>query len=132
MSMVIHKNFADFVLFLYIHMAHVDGEYHISEEEAILDKMQKLYPNEANPKQKLKDALDAYHQFDKNNFTALLHDTFFHFHHVKFAQKYKVYTDMFDIVHADGKLHEAEERALKELKRIIDMGAEAAHEPHKE
>ena len=72
--------------------------------------------------------MTAYNKFDKKNLSALIHDSFAHFNTVKFVQKYKVYTDMFDIVHADGKLHEAEERALSELKRIIDMGAEAAHE----
>lgn len=122
--MVIHNSFADFVLFLYIHMAHADGEYHRSENEAILQKVPKLYPTEGDPKAKLKEALDQYKLVKQADIKNIIHDTFLHFDKIKFSQKYKVYTDMFDIVHADGKVHEAEERALKELKTIIDMGAE--------
>ena len=51
-------------------------------------------------------------------------DSFKHFNQVKFAQKYKVYTDMYDIVHADGKVDETETIALDALKKIIDIGAE--------
>lgn len=122
--MVIHNNFADFVLFLYIHMAYADGDYHPAEEKAILEKIPKLYPSEGDPKAKLKSALSAYKEVNSKDTKELIHDTFLHFDQVKFSQKYKVYTDMFDIVHADGKIHEAEERALKELKDIIDAGAE--------
>lgn len=122
--MVIHNNFADFVLFLYIHMAHADGEYHPSEEEAILNKVPKLYPTEGDPVAKLKSAFTAYKEVKHEDIKNIIHDTFAHFSKIKFSQKYKVYTDMFDIVHADGKVHEAEERALKELKEIIDAGSE--------
>lgn len=125
--MVIHKTFADFVLFLFVHMAHADGDYHPSEEKAIMEKLHKLFPTEPDPVKKLKNAVAEYATIDKNDIKTLIHDTFHQFNHVKFSQKYKVYTDMFDIVHADGKLHEAEERALKQLKDIIDAGSEAAH-----
>jgi uncharacterized tellurite resistance protein B-like protein len=125
--MIIHDTFAEFVLFLYIHMAHADGEYHASEEKAIRGKLHKLFPNNANPEEKLKNELEKYKKTKAEDLKVLIHDTFFHFDHIKFSQKYKVYTDMFDIVHADGKLHEAEERALKELKDIIDAGSEVGH-----
>ena len=124
--MTIHDNFADFVLFLYVHMAHADGEYHPSEEEAILNKVPKLYPTEGNPKAKLQAAVSQYKSVKPGDIKSLIHDTFERFKHVKFSQKYKIYTDMFDIVHADGKVHEAEERALSELKEIIEAGSEAS------
>lgn len=124
LNMVIHNSFADFVLFLYIHMAHADGEYHPSEEEAILNKVPKLYPTEGDPVGKLKAAFASYKGVKHDDIKGIIHDTFHHFPHIKFSQKYKVYTDMFDIVHADGKVHEAEERALAELKEIIDAGSE--------
>lgn len=126
--MVIHDTFADFVLFLYIHMAHADGEYHPSEVEAIKEKLPKLFPNERDIDSRYESGLKKYKGVKPDDIKALIHDTFFHFDHVKFSQKYKIYTDMFDIVHADGKVHEAEERALRELKEIIDSGSEANHQ----
>lgn len=122
--MVIHKSFADFVLFLYIHMAHADREFHAEEKEVILERIPKIFPHEGNPQKKLENAIIEYDSIDRSQITSLIRDTFKHFDHVKFAQKYKVYTDMYAIIHADGKVHELETKALQELKQIIDLGAE--------
>ncbi|GAB1444595.1 hypothetical protein MASR2M41_02060 [Flammeovirgaceae bacterium] len=122
--MIIHDNFADFVLFLYIHMAHADGEYHHSEEEAILNKIPKLYHNEGDPVAKLKAGLIAYKKVKPADIKKIVHDTFVHFDHIKFSQKYKVYTDIFVIVNAVGKIHAAEKRSLSELIDIIHAGSE--------
>lgn len=123
--MVIHKSFADFVLFLYVHMAYADGVFHPSEREVILEKMSKLFPTEGDPRKKINAAEKEYLALDTATISSLIRDTFKHFSSVKFAQKYKVYTDMYDIINADGKVDQSETLALNTLKKIIDMGAEA-------
>ena len=124
--MVIHNSFADFVLFLYVHMAHADGDLHVTEVKVIKEKMTKLYQGEDLDK-KFSAALDEYNAFDKKNLNKLFHASFAHFETVKFAQKYRVYGDMYDIIYADGKVVEAETRALDELKDIIDINSEVRH-----
>jgi uncharacterized tellurite resistance protein B-like protein len=121
--MVIHKSFADFVLFLYVHMAHADGEFHLSEKEVILEKIPKLFPGESSPAKKLEIATNEYVKVSPDEITKIIRDTFKHFSEVKFNQKYKVYTDMYDIIHADGKVDESETYVLNELKEIIEMGS---------
>lgn len=123
--MVIHKTFADFVLFLYMHMAYAHGGLHDTEKEVILGKMVKLFPNESNPLKKLEAAEKEYVSLDSKKLPGLILDTFRQFKEVKFVQKYKVYADMYDIVHADGKIDDSETEALEELKKIIDLSAEA-------
>jgi uncharacterized tellurite resistance protein B-like protein len=125
--MVIHKSFADFVLFLYVHMASADGEFHSLEEGVILEKMAKIFPEESDPKKRFKEAVSQYKSIDRSKMTSIISDTFKHFDQVKFAQKYKVYTDMYDIINADGKVHESETKAMHELKQIIELGAEKKH-----
>ena len=120
--MVIHDTFADFVLFLYIHMAYADGVYHPAEKEVIADRVRKLFPDETDVPGKLAKAEKQYTSTDKAQLETIIKDTFKHFNSVKFAQKYKVYTDMYDIIHADGKVEESETRALNQLKDIIEMG----------
>ncbi|HMV10399.1 MAG TPA: TerB family tellurite resistance protein [Cyclobacteriaceae bacterium] len=124
--MVIHNSFADFVLFLYVHMAHADGDLHVTEVKVIKEKMAKLFPGE-NVDKKFAAALDEYNAFDKKNLNKLFHASFAHFDTVKFAQKYRVYGDMYDIIYADGKVLESETKALEELKDIIDINAEIRH-----
>jgi uncharacterized tellurite resistance protein B-like protein len=126
--MVIHKSFADFVLFLYVHMAHSDSDFHQSELGTIRKKMGKLYPYDDKLEERLQATLKEYSAFDKTKLKTLFRDTFSHFPHIKFAQKYKVYADMYDIVHADGKIEETEAKALQELKEIIDISAEVSHQ----
>ena len=123
--MVIHNNFQDFVLFLYIHMGHADGFLHPTEEEVILHKMSKIFPSEGNTKKKLEDAIVQYRKLDQGKVMEIIKATFKHFDQVKFAAKYKVYTDMYDIVNADGKIEESETLALETLKEIINMNSEA-------
>jgi len=124
--MVIHNSFADFVLFLYVHMAHADGDLHVTEVKVIKEKMAKLFPGE-NVDSKFASALDEYNAFDKKNLNKLFHASFAHFDTIKFAQKYRVYGDMYDIIYADGKVLESETKALEELKDIIDINAEIRH-----
>jgi len=121
--MKVHESFSDYVLFLYIHMALADGTLHPQEEMVILDKLTRLFPLEGNPKKKFDEAVAAYKNFDKSTMDEFIHHSFKHFNHIKFAHRYKVYTDMYDIIHADGKVDETETVAINTLKKIIDLGA---------
>lgn len=121
--MVIHENFNDFVLFLYIHMAYADGEFHDLEKSVILEKVKKLYPDEEDAANRLSEAESVYRAMSSQDVTGLITDTFRRYNYIKSSQKYRIYTDMYDIIEADGKVEESETRALNELKQIINMGS---------
>ena len=122
--MVLHSQFQDFVLFLYVHMSMSDGTMHSSEEQVILTKMAKLFPDESDLKKKLQLALTEYRALDPVMTMPVIRESFKHFDKVTFAQKYKIYADMYDIVNADGKVEEPEKQALTDLKEIIDMNSQ--------
>ena len=126
--MVLHKQFQDFVLFLYTHMALCDGSMHENEQLVILDKMAKIFPTEPDPKKKLSAAVAEYKSIDPALVNTIIRDSFKSFDQIKFAQKYKIYTDMYDVVNADGRVEESERKALNTLREIIDMNAEMRHE----
>jgi len=119
--MVIHKTFSDFVLYLYVHMAFADGAMHPDEERVILEKMNKHFPIEGDHKKRFDEAVIAYQKMDPSKNHEVIKDSFKHFDHIKFAQRYKIYADMYDVIHADGKVDEAETKAINELKGIIDL-----------
>lgn len=121
--MVIHKSFPEFVLFLYVHMAMADGGMHSTEENVILEKMNKLFSPEQDKKLLLDESVAAYTSINPDSVINLIKDTFKHFDNVKFPVKYKVYTDMYDIINADGVVDESETKALAALKEIIDLTA---------
>jgi uncharacterized tellurite resistance protein B-like protein len=121
--MVINQSFPDFVLFLYVHMAMADGGIHVTEENVILEKMSKLYPPEKDKKQLLAESIARYKSIEPESILPSIRETFQHFSQVKFPVKYKVYTDMYDIINADGVVDEAETQALESLKKIINVSA---------
>ena|SRR5580765_2936638 len=125
--MVLHSQFQDFILFLYVHMSLADGSIHSSEEQVILSKMTKLYPEESDLKKKLQLAIVEYRSLEPVMAMDVIRESFRFFDKITFAQKYKVYADMYDIVNADGKVEESERHALDGLKEIIDMDAEVRH-----
>jgi uncharacterized tellurite resistance protein B-like protein len=125
--MLIHNNFQDFVLFLYLHMAMADGSLHHAEEELIVEKMAKLYPQEKEARKKLDEAITQYRSVPQEVINEIIKHSFKHFDTIKFAQRYKLYVEMYDIINADGKVDEAEKKALESLKEIINMNAETSH-----
>jgi len=125
--MVLHRQFQDFILFLYVHMAVADGSIHSSEEQVILKKMAKLFPDDSDLKRKFDMAVIEYRSLDPVMTMNVIRESFQFFDKVTFAQKYKVYTDMYDIVNADGKVEESEKHALDGLKEIIDLNAQIRH-----
>jgi uncharacterized tellurite resistance protein B-like protein len=123
--MVIHSSFADFVLFLYVHMSHVDNDYDPTEMKVIKEKMTRIFHKDVDLEKKLYTTIREYNAFDQTKMNELIKDTFAHFAGVKFSQKYKVYTDMYDIINADGKIDESETKAMEVLRQIIQIGTEA-------
>lgn len=104
-------------------MAHSDGDYHTSEIEVIKEKMSKIFPKEINQEQKLQDAVNQYKSLNPSTISSVIENSFKYFDKVRFTQKYKVYTDMYDIINADGVIDESETKALEELKKIIDINS---------
>jgi uncharacterized tellurite resistance protein B-like protein len=96
----------------------------------IIDKMSKIFPTEVDPKKKLMDTIAEYKSIDPALINTVIRDSFKFFDHVKFAQKYKIYSDMYDVVNADGRVEESERKALNSLRDIIDINAEIKHEGH--
>ncbi|MBX2893838.1 MAG: TerB family tellurite resistance protein [Cyclobacteriaceae bacterium] len=119
--MVIHKTFSDFVLYLYIHIAYADGELHAEEERVVLEKMNRHFPIEGDHKVRYDQRVKEYNEIDKNLHHEIIKASFLHFDHIKFSQRYKIYADMYDIIHADGKVEESETKAVNELKEVIDL-----------
>lgn len=119
--MVIHKTFSDFVLYLYIHIAYADGQLHAEEERVVLEKMNRHFPIEGDHKARYDQRVKEYNGIEKKMHHEIIKASFQYFDHIKFSQRYKIYADMYDIIHADGKVEESETKAVNELKEIIDL-----------
>ncbi len=122
--MVIHDNFQDFVLFLYLHMAHADGSMHQQEESVVREKMRKLFPENDDMDAHFTRVIEQYRNTPQEQIPAIIRNSFNHFNSVTFSAKYRVYTDMYDIINADGRVDQSEKSALDQLREIINLGIE--------
>lgn len=124
--MVIHANFNDFVLFLYVHMSRADETYDPNEMATIKKKLAKLFEKDADVEKKLYSAIREYHSFNKENLTSLFKDSFEHFGEDHRVLKNNFYDDLNEIILADGQVLRSETKALEALKAIIELNSEKA------
>lgn len=115
--MVIHNSFADFILFLYVHMSQADKSYDPTEMVVIKSKMANLFQEGTDFEQKLYSTIRQYNSFDKSKINALVKESILHFKKNEFDS---IYQDIQDIISADGQIEASEASALDTLRQIID------------
>ena len=119
--MVIHSTFPDFVLFLYVHVAHIDHTFDPNEMSTIKSKMARLFPEGTDLEKKLYQAIREYNKFDRSKINKLCEETLLHFKTDKETVKSLLFNDFREIIMADGQVHELESRMLAKIRRIVDQ-----------
>ena len=122
MKSIIHSSLADFILFIYVHMSEADHNYDPREMDVIQQKMAKLFPDNTDFEKKLYGTIREYNNFDKAQLPSLFKNSFEHFRQ-ELSSEQSVYSDLQEIVQADGEINPSEKDALDLLKRIIDLNS---------
>jgi uncharacterized tellurite resistance protein B-like protein len=118
--MVIHSTFPDFLLFLYVHMAHVDSTYDPKELSTIKTRMARLFPAGTDLEKKLYLAIREYNAFDRSKLDELCKDSFSHFDAHRDAETTAFIADAHTIISADGQVLESETQALQTLRKLME------------
>jgi hypothetical protein len=118
--MVIHSTFPDFLLFLYVHLAHVDDAYDPKELSTIKSRMARLFPAGTDLEKKLYLAIREYNAFDRSKLDELCRDSFLHFHANRDAEVTAFIADAYTIMNADGQILESETQALQSLRKLME------------
>lgn len=117
--MIIHKTLSDFILFLYVHISHSDSNYDPSEMAVIKTKMAVLFPDDTDIEKKLYTTIREYNSFDKSRLEALFSETIQHFKEGNPIPDATVFSDIQEIIRADGKVKVSEVNALTLISSII-------------
>ena len=121
--MVIHSTFKDFILFLYVHMSRADENYDPNEMATIKKKIGGLFEKDIDIEKKLYVAIREYNSFDHSKLPTLFNASFKHFDQDQSVLKNNFYSDLNEIIAADGKVEAAESKALEALKEIIELNS---------
>ncbi len=120
-KLVIHSSFQDFVLFLYVHVAHSDDTYDPAEFATIKEQMKKIFPEGTDMEKKLYQTIREYNAFDRSKLPQLLRDSFEHFHPDGDATRSRLHADVQAIVMADGKVTSAERDAMDAIMKLLEF-----------
>ena len=71
--------------------------------------------------QKLYSAIREYNDFDKTKLRGVLEESFKHFNEHDNERLVKVINDLSEIIKADGKVDQDEERMLRAFKQLIEF-----------
>lgn len=110
------ENFEDFTLLLLLHMGHVDGSLHPNERDAILERMRELFPGYALLNEKLAEMELRYGKLGHSRAEDLLKLRLPKFSDIDPIKKKEIYTALFDIINANGRVNEEETQTLKVFK----------------
>lgn len=117
--MIIHKTLSDFILFLYVHISHSDSNYDPSEMAVIKTKMSGLFPNDTDIEKKLYTTIREYNSYDKSRLEALFSETIQHFRTSHPIPDATVFSDIQEIIRADGKVKISEVNAMTLISSLI-------------
>ncbi|CAN5325551.1 hypothetical protein BH09BAC3_BH09BAC3_12630 [soil metagenome] len=109
----------DFTLLLLFHMASVDGSLHPNERDTILERMKELFPGDESINGKLLALESQYAKLGDAKAEALLKDSAKKFSEINQAMKTAIYSALFDIINANGKVNYEETQALKIYKELL-------------
>lgn len=119
--MIIHSTFPDFVLFLYVHIAHSDESFDPSEIGLIKEKMVKLFPDGTDLEKKLYQTIREYNAFDHSLIADLVRDSFAHFDNDDETRTTRLFEDVKAIMEADGKVLPSEREAFETIRKIVEF-----------
>src|SRR5882757_9781207 len=91
----------DYILFLFLHLACVDGSLHPNERETILEKMNDRFPETSNHEEKLVNTESEYRKLGNIRAEELLTEGWGQFSSISQEMKTRLYADLFDIVNSD-------------------------------
>jgi hypothetical protein len=107
-------------------MSRVDEIYDPNEMATIKKKIAGLFEKDADIEKKLYIAIREYNSFEHSKLGELFRDSFKHFSEDKSVVKNDFFSDLNEIMLADGKIVREETRALEALKGIIELNSQKA------
>ena len=114
------EDFKDFTLFLFIYMAYADGSMDRTEIDVIKSKISKLFP-ETDVNEKFQQSRKSYEKFAPEEIDTIIRLNFEKHREKSFTFKYKIFSDLYEIIIADGIVDFQENQSIQKLKGIIDQ-----------
>ena len=106
----------DFTLFLFLHMARADGSVHPNEKETIHEKMNEIFPGN-HDYQPAWNKLESLHEKSgPAGAEELLKSNWLRFSSMDESMKQRIFTALFDILNANGRVDPGETQTLKSIR----------------
>jgi len=107
-----------FLLFLYLHIASADYKVQASEIDVILNKIQYMFSEDTDL---VKMFISQKDQYDRMS-NEVIDETIRRNLHTYCENQQKadrIFSDLFEIITADGLIHETETQAIEQIRRLM-------------
>ncbi len=110
------ESLEDFTRFVFLHMGYVDGSLHPIEKDAIIEKLNALFPGHPHVEGELLRLETEYRALGSGAAEALIKSGSAAHFHIDPNKKREIYAALFDIINANGRIHSEETHTLRMLK----------------
>lgn len=114
-------NYEEFVLFLLIHIANADHMFKLDEAIVILTKMEDMFDTDQGVDKLLNIFMQMQDQYDglsSDQITVVIKENVDKFK-IKGDLADRLFNELYEVVNADGHIHENETKAIERIKKIV-------------
>ena len=116
----VFRKFTHFTAFLYFYMAFSDDFLDEKEAEMIVKKMQAQAVEGEDVAALYEEVMATYKATPPDALDELIQTNFEYFKHESQEYKYGLFTDLYDVMIADGVVHYKENESLDKLKNLVN------------
>ena len=116
----VFRDFTHFTFYLYFYMAFSDAYLDEKEAQMIRKKMQERVSGDTDINQLFEKIQSTYEQTPVDQLDEVVQLNFKQFKEQSQEFKYTLFTDLYDIMIADGVVHYKENESLDKLKKLVN------------
>lgn len=114
--------YEEFLLFLLIHIANADHMFKLDEAIVILSKMEDMFDTDNGVDKLLSIFMQMQDDYDKlsnDQILEIIKNNFGQFD-IKDEMADRLFNELYEVVNADGHIHENETKAIERIKKLVD------------
>ncbi|HAA15489.1 MAG TPA: hypothetical protein DCE41_28815 [Cytophagales bacterium] len=118
------EKYEEFLLFLLIHIANADHMFKLDEAIVILTKMEDMFDTENGVDKLLSIFMQMQDNYDKlsnDEISEVIKENLVKFD-IKDDLADRLFNELYEVVNADGHIHENETKAIERIKKLVNPG----------
>ena len=115
------RTLENYCLLILTYMASADSSFHAAEEDAITENISRMFPGFEQLNQRLAESLSQIHKAGNEQIEKHIQDNSSLLGTLTSEQRKSLYSYLFEVLNADGRVNEEETRFLRTLRTYLTV-----------